>query len=414
MADLGCGEGKLLRALRPRALARPPDRRRGLAAGARTRRPSASSSTDAGGPARRAGRRCSTARSTYRDERWAGFDAAALVEVIEHLDPERLPALERRRVRRGAPGAVVIVTTPNREYNALFPDLAAGALRHPDHRFEWTPRRVRGLGAERSGSATATALRFSGIGTVTIRSSGARPRWRSSAMNGSDPTHRHPRFCAGRPDRRVRLGQVDLRRAPFPADRGDLVGPLPRLVSRRRERPVASRADAFDLVRAIAEKRLKNRRLTVIDATNVRAPNAQGPGSSSPASGMRLPVAIVFDPRQRRLRRAQQPRPDRQFGGQVSPQRMIAEIRRGMRGLQREGLPLGHGGCRSRSIDAATRRPHSRCGPTSATRPAPSTSSATSMAAPTSWKRCSSELGYHGRMDGTGDAGDRVAGRPPS
>jgi hypothetical protein len=74
---------------------------------------------------------------TYRDERWAGVGAAALVEVIEHLDPDRLPLMERVVFGETRPGAVV-VTTPNAEYNALFPNLSPGAFRHPDHRFEWT------------------------------------------------------------------------------------------------------------------------------------------------------------------------------------------------------------------------------------------------------------------------------------
>jgi 3' terminal RNA ribose 2'-O-methyltransferase Hen1 len=74
---------------------------------------------------------------TYRDRRLAGYDAAALVEVLEHLDPSRLPAFERVLFAEARPGLVVI-TTPNVEYNALFPGLPAGQLRHRDHRFEWT------------------------------------------------------------------------------------------------------------------------------------------------------------------------------------------------------------------------------------------------------------------------------------
>ena len=74
---------------------------------------------------------------TYRDQRLAGFDAAALVEVIEHLDPDRLAALEGNVFGLARPGTVV-VTTPNAEYNVRFEGLAAGARRHPDHRFEWS------------------------------------------------------------------------------------------------------------------------------------------------------------------------------------------------------------------------------------------------------------------------------------
>ncbi|MBL9107589.1 MAG: 3' terminal RNA ribose 2'-O-methyltransferase Hen1 [Myxococcales bacterium] len=73
----------------------------------------------------------------YRDRRLEGFDAAAAVEVVEHLEPSRLPAFERALFGAARPG-LVIVTTPNAEYNAKFPDLPPGALRHADHRFEWT------------------------------------------------------------------------------------------------------------------------------------------------------------------------------------------------------------------------------------------------------------------------------------
>jgi 3' terminal RNA ribose 2'-O-methyltransferase Hen1 len=74
---------------------------------------------------------------TYRDKRLAGFDAAALVEVIEHLDPPRLAAFEQNIFGFAAPSTVV-VTTPNAEYNVRWETLPAGRYRHPDHRFEWT------------------------------------------------------------------------------------------------------------------------------------------------------------------------------------------------------------------------------------------------------------------------------------
>jgi 3' terminal RNA ribose 2'-O-methyltransferase Hen1 len=74
---------------------------------------------------------------TYRDKRLAGFDAAALVEVIEHLDPPRLSAAEQNVFGSARP-PTVIVTTPNAEYNVMWETLPAGTFRHPDHRFEWT------------------------------------------------------------------------------------------------------------------------------------------------------------------------------------------------------------------------------------------------------------------------------------
>ncbi len=73
----------------------------------------------------------------YRDKRLSGFDAAAVVEVIEHLDPPRLSALERVLFEFSRPKTVVL-TTPNREYNVMWETLPAGQFRHPDHRFEWT------------------------------------------------------------------------------------------------------------------------------------------------------------------------------------------------------------------------------------------------------------------------------------
>jgi 3' terminal RNA ribose 2'-O-methyltransferase Hen1 len=73
----------------------------------------------------------------YRDSRLAGFDAASVVEVIEHLDPPRLSAFERVLFEFAKPRTVVL-TTPNREYNAVWESLPAGQMRHPDHRFEWT------------------------------------------------------------------------------------------------------------------------------------------------------------------------------------------------------------------------------------------------------------------------------------
>ena len=74
---------------------------------------------------------------TYRDDRLTGYDAAAVVEVIEHFDPPRLVAFARVVFAHARPGTVV-VTTPNREYNVRFPTLPAGRFRHRDHRFEWT------------------------------------------------------------------------------------------------------------------------------------------------------------------------------------------------------------------------------------------------------------------------------------
>jgi 3' terminal RNA ribose 2'-O-methyltransferase Hen1 len=99
---------------------------------------------------------------TYRDERLAGLDAAVLMEVIEHVDPERLPALERAVFGFAAPGTVV-VTTPNAEYNVHFETLAAGAVRHRDHRFEWTRAEFRDWAA-RVAAGYGYQVRFLPVG----------------------------------------------------------------------------------------------------------------------------------------------------------------------------------------------------------------------------------------------------------
>ncbi len=96
---------------------------------------------------------------TYGDRRLAGYDAAVLMEVIEHVDEDRLGALEHAVFGQAAP-ATVIVTTPNAEYNVRYPGLAPGALRHPDHRFEWSRAEFRawaGAVAQRHGYTAAFA-----------------------------------------------------------------------------------------------------------------------------------------------------------------------------------------------------------------------------------------------------------------
>jgi 3' terminal RNA ribose 2'-O-methyltransferase Hen1 len=99
---------------------------------------------------------------TYRDRRLAGFDAAAVVEVIEHLDPPRLAAFERVVFEHARPGSVV-VTTPNVEHNVRYPGLSEGGLRHADHRFEWTRAEFRAW-AERVATRFGYRATLSGVG----------------------------------------------------------------------------------------------------------------------------------------------------------------------------------------------------------------------------------------------------------
>ncbi|MFG2002936.1 3' terminal RNA ribose 2'-O-methyltransferase Hen1 [Spirillospora sp. NPDC048911] len=99
---------------------------------------------------------------TYTDERFRGYDAAVLMEVIEHIDPPRLPAVERV-VFGDAKPRVVVVTTPNSEYNVRYEGLAPGAMRHPDHRFEWTRAEFRRW-AERVAADHGYQVRYVPVG----------------------------------------------------------------------------------------------------------------------------------------------------------------------------------------------------------------------------------------------------------
>ncbi len=104
---------------------------------------------------------------TYRDRRLEGFDAAAVVEVVEHLDEARLSAFERVLFEFARPGCVV-VTTPNAEYNVKFEGLPAGKFRHKDHRFEWTRPEFQSW-AEGVAARHGYAVRFLPVGDGDAR-----------------------------------------------------------------------------------------------------------------------------------------------------------------------------------------------------------------------------------------------------
>jgi 3' terminal RNA ribose 2'-O-methyltransferase Hen1 len=158
--DLGCGAGRLMRLLlkdpqfeevvgmdvSTRALAIARDRLR----------------LDRLSPAQASRVRLLHGSLVYRDERLSGFDGAAVVEVVEHLDPPRLTAFERVLFEFARPRTIAL-TTPNAEYNVRWETLPAGQLRHGDHRFEWTRSEFQ----EWAGAAAARhgyEVRFEGVG----------------------------------------------------------------------------------------------------------------------------------------------------------------------------------------------------------------------------------------------------------
>ena len=144
VVDIGCGEGRLLRRLAdesqftkllgadasPRAL------------GFASRRLKMQKRTEA----EREKIRLIQSGLTYADPALAGFDAAAVVEVVEHIDPGRLPAFETAVFGQARPRTIAL-TTPNREHNVRYEGLADGGLRHRDHRFEWTREEFRAWAA---------------------------------------------------------------------------------------------------------------------------------------------------------------------------------------------------------------------------------------------------------------------------
>jgi 3' terminal RNA ribose 2'-O-methyltransferase Hen1 len=133
--DLGCGEGKLLRLLLQEGqfsqiIGMDLSQRALEIASERLH-------LDRMSPSQRQRLTLLHGSLLYHDARLKGCDAAALVEVIEHLEPDRLAACERVVFAQARP-ATVVLTTPNREFNGQWPNLPAGQMRHRDHRFEWT------------------------------------------------------------------------------------------------------------------------------------------------------------------------------------------------------------------------------------------------------------------------------------
>lgn len=98
--------------------------------------------------------------------------------------------------------------------------------------------------------------------------------------------------------------------------------------------------DAFDVLHYLVEKRLKGRRFTVVDATNVQPESRKGLIALA-RKWHALAVAIVFDLPESVAVARNAARPDRQFGaGPV--RRQMQTLKRSLRGLQREGLRYVH------------------------------------------------------------------------
>lgn len=159
VVDLGCGEGKLIRAL----LAEPSfteivgvDVSHGV-----LRRAADRLGLDRMPETKRSRVQLVHGSAVYRDDRLRGRDAVICVEVIEHIDPERLDAF-RDAVFSHLKPPTVIITTPNVEYNALFRE---AGRRHADHRFEWTRAEFEAWASHAADDAGYT-VRFAPIGEL--------------------------------------------------------------------------------------------------------------------------------------------------------------------------------------------------------------------------------------------------------
>ncbi len=158
--DLGCGEGKLLRLL---LAEKQFETILGMDVSWRTLETAKERLRLDELPERLRGRiELIQGSLTYRDQRLRGYDAAAVVEVIEHLDAPRLATFERNLFEFARPQHVVL-TTPNAEYNAVFGSLPSGVFRHGDHRFEWTRAEFERWAME-VGGRFGYALRFEPVG----------------------------------------------------------------------------------------------------------------------------------------------------------------------------------------------------------------------------------------------------------
>ncbi len=162
VTDLGCGEGKLLRLLLP-----DPQFSEILGMDVSARNLSNAEyrlQLDRMPERQREKLRLIQGSLLYRDRRLEGYDAATLVEVIEHLEPSRLEVMEQVVFGVAKP-ALVILTTPNQEYNRMWPSLPAGKFRHPDHHFEWTRAEFQQW-AERVAQTFDYTVAFKPIGPV--------------------------------------------------------------------------------------------------------------------------------------------------------------------------------------------------------------------------------------------------------
>lgn len=110
--------------------------------------------------------------------------------------------------------------------------------------------------------------------------------------------------------------------------------------------------DAFEVLHFLARKRLSRGRLTVIDATSVQ-PESRKPLVNIAREYHVLPVAIVLNLPERTCHERNRTRPDRNFGPHVV-RNQSQDLRRSLRGLEREGFRHVFVLSSSEEVDSAT------------------------------------------------------------
>ena len=265
---------------------------------------------------------------TYRDRRLTGYDAAVLVEVIEHLDPPRLAAAERNVFASARPSTVV-VTTPNGEYNVRWETLACRAVPPPRPPLRVDARGVRTLEQRRRRPARVprapSADRSRGPGRRAAHADGGVRAMRIELPDPSlvvliGPSGSGKSSFAARHFRPTEVLSSDVCRGLVSDDENDQ----------------AATEDAFAVLHFIAGRRLTGRRLTVVDATNVQR-EARKPLVALAREHDLFPVAVVLDMPEAICLERNRDRPDRDFGAHVVKHQR-SQLGRSLKGLQREGF----------------------------------------------------------------------------
>ncbi|XP_015433684.1 PREDICTED: uncharacterized protein LOC107189628 isoform X2 [Dufourea novaeangliae] len=97
---------------------------------------------------------------THNDKKLEKTDAVVCIELIEHLYPDTLRDFPYNVFGFIKP-KVAIITTPNADFNVLFPNFSG--FRHPDHKFEWTRQQFQEWAEDIVSRYSDYAVTFDGI-----------------------------------------------------------------------------------------------------------------------------------------------------------------------------------------------------------------------------------------------------------